>query len=270
MGDVLAGRVAIVTGAGRGFGKAIATRYAAEGAAVCVTSRSLGQLEAVVGEIEAGGGRAIAVAADCTSREGVGRIVDATEAAFGTVDILVNNAGVPDPFGPIWSVDPDAWWQAEAVHIRAPVLFLNRVMPGMIERHRGHVIIVSAIASRLMAPHLSAYCVGKTAQVRIVQHAAAEAKGQGVSLFAIDPGFVITELAERTMGSPDAQRWLPDMVARLNERKVGGGDQDGLAQCAQRCVDLASGEFDALSGGYFEMDDDLPAQLTKATATGAE
>jgi NAD(P)-dependent dehydrogenase (short-subunit alcohol dehydrogenase family) len=123
------------------------------------------------------------------------------------------------------------------------------------------VIIVSAIGSHVVAPNLSAYCVGKAAQVRLTQLAAAETKEHGVSVFAIDPGFVFTALAEQTMNSPDAQKWLPGMVGRLRARKdAPDGDRD-LARCAQRCVDLASGRYDALSGNYMELDDDLDAWL---------
>ncbi|HVY80163.1 MAG TPA: SDR family oxidoreductase [Steroidobacteraceae bacterium] len=257
----LAGQVAIVTGAGRGFGRAIAMRLAAEGAAVALTARSAGQLEAVVAEIEAVGGRALAVPADVTKHDEVARVVRGTREHFGAPTLVVSNAGVPDPFGPLWAIDPDRWWQAQEVHLRAPMLFLREVLPSMIAARTGRVILVSAIGSYVVAPNLSAYCVGKAAQVRLAQLAASETREHGVSVFAIDPGFVFTALAAQTMNSPDAQRWLPDMVGRLRARKdMPDGDRD-LARCAQRCVDLASGRYDALSGNYMELDDDLDAWL---------
>jgi NAD(P)-dependent dehydrogenase (short-subunit alcohol dehydrogenase family) len=257
----LAGQVAIVTGAGRGFGRAIAARLAAEGAAVALTARSAGQLEAVLAEIEGAGGSALAVPADVTKHDEVARVVRRTRERFGAPTLLVSNAGVPDPFGPLWAVDPERWWRAQEVHLRAPLLFLREVLPSMIAARAGRVILVSAIGSYLVAPNLSAYCVGKAAQVRLAQLAAAETREHGVSVFAIDPGFVFTALAEQTMNSPDAQKWLPDMVGRLRARKdMPNGDRD-LARCAQRCVDLASGRYDALSGNYMELDDDLDAWL---------
>lgn len=266
MTAMLAGRTAIVTGAGRGFGRAIALRLAAEGAAVVVTSRNRQQLENVVSEITRAGGRALAAPGDVTVRKDVAGVVTAGEKEFGPVSLLVSNAGVPGPFGPIWSVDADAWWAAQEVHVRAPFLFLQQLMPGMVERRRGHVIAICATASRVVAPHLSAYCVGKTAQARVIAQAAAEARDQGVCLFAMDPGFVFTDLAAETMNSPDAQRWLPEMVARLREKKV-EPDKDAIfARCAARCVDLASGAYDALSGRYFEMSDDLDALLRDTSA----
>jgi len=257
----LSGHVAIVTGAGRGFGRAIAERLAAEGAAVTLAARTSSQLAETVARIESRGGRAVAVAGDVTDRDDVGRVVNAARETFGPVTLLVSNAGVPDPFGPVWEVDPEQWWAAQAVHIRAPMLFLNAVMPEMVARRAGRIIIVSAIASRVVAPNLSAYCVGKIAQVRLTEQAAAEAKEHGVKVFAIDPGFVVTALAEATMNSPDAQRWLPGMVQRLRARKGEEGGGSDLERCAQRCVDLASGRYDALSGKYMELDDDLDAWL---------
>ena len=261
MSSELNGQVASVTGAGRGFGRAIAVRLAAEGAAVAVTSRTRAELDETVAQISAAGGRAHAVVADVTDRAQVEQVVSETRERFGGLSLLVSNAGVPDPFGPIWTVDPERWGDAQSVHLRAPLLFLRAVLGGMVEAKGGRVIIVSAAAAHRTAPGLSAYCVGKTAQARLTQLVAAETKDHGVSLFAIDPGFVFTELAKQTMTPPDAQRWSPGMAQRLKERQpMPDGDRD-LARCAQRCVDLASGRYDALSGNYMELDDDLEAWL---------
>jgi NAD(P)-dependent dehydrogenase (short-subunit alcohol dehydrogenase family) len=252
---------AIVTGAGRGFGKAIATRLAREGYAVALTARTESQIAGVASEIAASGGRALAIAADVTDRAAVEHFVEEAERSLGPITLLLNNAGVPGPFGPLWSVCPDTWWASQAVHIRAPILFLRSVLPGMTQRRAGRVVIVSAKASRLVAANLSAYCVGKIAQTRIVEEVAAEAGDYGVAAFAIDPGFVYTEFAAQTASSPDAQRWLPAMVARVQEKREDPNAAADLARCAQRCVDLASGRYDRLSGRYFEMTDDLEQAL---------
>jgi NAD(P)-dependent dehydrogenase (short-subunit alcohol dehydrogenase family) len=257
MSGALSKGTAIVTGAGRGFGKAIAMRLAREGFAVALTARSEAQLASVASEIVAAGGRALAIGADVTDRGAVTRVVDEAQRHLGPITLLVNNAGVPGPFGPLWSIDPEEWWASQAVHIRAPLLFLRAVLPAMTQQRSGRVIIVSAKASRLVAANLSAYCVGKIAQTRIVEEVAVEAKDFGISAFAIDPGFVFTELAAQTMNSPDAQRWLPGMVARVREKRDDPSAEADLAGCAQRCFDLASGRYDRLSGRYFEMTDDL-------------
>ncbi|OJY71307.1 MAG: hypothetical protein BGP16_12090 [Sphingobium sp. 66-54] len=262
----LDGEIALVTGAGRGFGRAIAEKLAREGAAVALLARNAAQLAEAVSAIEAQGGRAVAIAADVTEPADVDRAVAEAEAALGPLTIFINNAGVPGPFGPIWELDIDAWWAAQHVHIRAPMLFLRRILPGMVARDRGRIVVVSAIASRKVAPHLSAYCTGKIAQNRIVAEAAAELEGKGVKIFAIDPGFVFTALARDTMTSPEAQKWLPGMVDRLQQASDGREVADGLARCAQRCFDLVSGRYDGLSGCYMEIPDDLDAMARERMA----
>jgi NAD(P)-dependent dehydrogenase (short-subunit alcohol dehydrogenase family) len=268
MADLLKGRVAIVTGAGRGFGRAIAMRYAGEGAAVAVTSRSLPELEATVEDIGRIGGRAIAITGDVTNPEDVARVVSVTEKELGPVSLLVSNAGVPGPFGPVWATDPEQWVAAQYVHIRAPFYYMQRVMPGMIERRAGTVILVSAIASRIVAPYLSAYCIGKTAQTRLAAIAAAESREFGVNVFSIDPGFVFTGIAEDTANNPDAQRWLPGMVDRLRAVRDSPHRNADLARCAQRCLDLAGSKYSPLSGRFLELGDDLDAALRDLAAGG--
>jgi len=252
---------AIVTGAGRGFGKAIAKRLAREGYAVALTARTESQIAEVAAEIGREGAWAVALAGDVTDGQDVARVVQEAQRQLGPITLLVNNAGVPGPFGPIWAVDPEEWWASQAVHIRAPLLFLRAVLPGMTQRRAGRIIIVAAKASRLVAANLSAYCVGKIAQTRIVEEVAVETRELGIAAFAIDPGFVFTELAAQTMNSPAAQRWLPGMVARVREKQEDPNAEGHLALCAQRCVDLACGRYDRLSGRYFEMSDDLEQAL---------
>lgn len=261
----LEGQVALVTGAGRGFGRAIAERLASEGAAVALLSRSLSELDQVEQAIRAAGGTAIGVRCDVTDPASIAHAVAKVEEVLGPVDVLVNNAGVPGPFGPIWQVDPDEWWRAQAIHIRAPMLFMHAVLPGMVARDAGRVICVSAKAARIVAPYMSAYCTGKIAQNRIVAEAAAELADSKVAVFAIDPGFVFTELARETLEDAAAQQFLGGMMGRLREKQADPSAQDDLERCAQRVLDLASGRYDALSGGYFELPDDLDAKLA-ATA----
>ncbi len=263
----LEGQVAIVTGGGRGFGKAIALRLAAEGAAVTVTARTQSELYQTVKEIESAGGRGLGIRGDVTVPEDVQNAVRATAKQFGPVTLLVNNAGIPGPFAPSWAADPDEWWFAQEVHLRAPFMFIREVLPSMIERRDGRIIVVSAIGSYRVDFAMSAYCVGKTSQNRLVQLVASEVKEFGISAFAIDPGFVITELAEITMRDAGAQRWKKEMIEALMARKADPNSSNDLARCAQRCVDLASGRYDGLSGNYLELGDNLDEMLRKARKT---
>lgn len=264
----LQGQVALVTGGGRGFGKAIALRFAAEGAAVTVTARTQAELDQTVKEIESGGGRGFAVAGNVTRPEDVARVVKMAQEHFGPVTLFVNDAGLPGPFAPAWAVDPDEWWQAQEVHIRAPFMFIRALLPSMVERHAGRIIVVSAKGSHLFGFGMSAYCVGKRAQNRLVEFVAAEAKDYGVAAFAIDPGFVVTELAQQTLRDPGAQRWSPFLIEGIHRRQADPESAKDLDRCAQRCLELASGRYDVLSGGYTELTDNLDELLAKAHAAG--
>jgi NAD(P)-dependent dehydrogenase (short-subunit alcohol dehydrogenase family) len=261
---ILDGQVAIVTGAGRGFGRAIAMHLAAEGACVTVSSRTREELDETVRLIETAGGEAYAVSGDVTSRKDAAHVVAETVQHFGKLTLLVSNAGVPDPFGPLGAVDPDQWWDAQAVHIRGPLLFIHETLPAMKVNGEGRIIIVSAFGGTVVAPYMSAYCVGKAVQIRLAEFVDAEYREQGIRAFSIDPGFVFTELAQRTLDSPDAQRWLPDMMIRLEQKKQEPDSDRDLERCGRRCVDLASGRFDALSGKYMTLEDEIEVMLSKA------
>ena len=250
MAGELSGHVAIVTGGGGGFGRAIAQRFAGAGAAVAVTSRTKAQLDETVGEIQANGGRALAVAGDARNREDVARVVAETEKALGPVTILVNNAGVPGPFGPIGVMDPDEWWEAQAVHLRAPFLFASAVLAGMKERRAGCLITICSPRAKMATPYLSAYCIGKTSQIRLTELLAAEGKDYGIRAFAVDPGSTPTQLADKTIESPDAQRWVPEMVAKLRAMRGQPGGEVQLESCARRCVEIAAGRHDEWNGTY--------------------
>lgn len=254
----LAGKVAIVTGAGGGFGRAIATRLADDGAAVAVTARTQSPLDETVAQITSRGGRAIAIAGDATNRADVERVVRETVRLLGPVSILVSNAGLAGPFGPIGEIDPDEWWAAQAVHLRAPMLFTSAVLPQMKDRREGCILLICSPRAKMVTPNLSAYCLGKTSQARFVQLLAAEVKDFGISAVAVDPGSAITPMAEATINSPAAQRWMPEMVANLrrmvaqaNDRTIAQPGSDAqIEKCARRCVEIAAGEHPDWNGMY--------------------
>ncbi|MGH8327950.1 MAG: SDR family NAD(P)-dependent oxidoreductase, partial [Steroidobacteraceae bacterium] len=131
----LSGQSALVTGAGRGIGRAVALRLAAEGARVTLVARTAAQLEEVADRIRRAGGDALTVAGDVTDPATAVAAVEAASARFGTVCLLVNNAGIPGPYGPIGTIDPLAWWAAQKVNVLAGLLFMHAAIPGM--RARG-------------------------------------------------------------------------------------------------------------------------------------
>jgi NAD(P)-dependent dehydrogenase (short-subunit alcohol dehydrogenase family) len=136
----LTGQVAIVTGGGRGIGRAVAQALAQAGAAVTVASQSAVQLTETVRLIEGAGGRALAVVTDVTQPAAVTAMVETTETQLGPVDLLVNNAGITGPIGPLWDVDPEAWWEVVAVHLRGTFLCTRAVLAQMVARRQGRII----------------------------------------------------------------------------------------------------------------------------------
>jgi len=264
MANELAGHVALITGGGRGFGKAIAMTFAAEGAAVTVTARSTKQIDEAVAQIKSAGGKAFAVPGDVTNRKDVERVVGASRNHFGPTTLLVNNAGLAGPFGPIGTTDPDEWWAAQAVHVRGPFLYISGVLPEMIRAKKGRIINVASLGGTRAEPNLSAYCVGKATQIRLTEQVAAEVRQHGISTFAIEPGTVYTDMAEATLNDPQAQRWMPGMLEVLKKIKDTEDPAKGLARCASMCVRLASGRYDGLTGRYLTPDDDFDALLRQA------
>lgn len=186
----LDGQVALVTGAGRGIGRAIALALSDAGAAVAICARSQDEVTGVAGEIEGRGRHALAVRCDVTDRQEVERMAAAVEETIGPVTLLVNNAGRFGPVGPLAAIDPDNWWQALEVNVRGPLYCARAVLPGMLARGYGRIVNVSSGIGFAATPMLSAYVVSKTALYRLSENLAAETRGHGVSVFAIDPGLV--------------------------------------------------------------------------------
>jgi NAD(P)-dependent dehydrogenase (short-subunit alcohol dehydrogenase family) len=254
----LARQSAIVTGAGRGIGRSIALRLAAEGACVTLVARSRPQLEETADQIRREGGEALAFAADATSR-GTATAVAQAAAQFGPVSILVNNAGIPGPYGPIGVIDPGEWWAAQEVNVLAPLLFMSAVMPGMRATGSGRIVNIVSSAGVEPVPHLSAYAVSKCTVVRLSETVDLESRDSGVRVFALHPGTITTDMSHATISSPQAQQWLPAGVQMLKSRTPEDSARD-LARCCDVVAALAAGRHDALGGRYLDLWWDLDAK----------
>jgi NAD(P)-dependent dehydrogenase (short-subunit alcohol dehydrogenase family) len=255
----LEGQVALVTGAGRGIGRAIALALSGAGAAVAVCARSEDEVTGVAGQIEGRGKHALAVQCDVTDRQEVEGMVAVVEEAIGPVDLLVNNAGQFGPVGPLAATDPDDWWQVLEVNLRGPLYCTRAVLPGMLARGHGRIVNVSSGVGFAAIPMLSAYVVSKTALYRLSENLAAETRGHGVMVFAIDPGLVRTAISESALscGEPSIEQWFTDAFA--NQEDV------SAESAASLVVYLASGAADVLSGRNIDVSDDVAQMLARAT-----
>jgi NAD(P)-dependent dehydrogenase (short-subunit alcohol dehydrogenase family) len=190
--------VLFVTGAGRGVGRAIALRFARDGFAVAVTGRSHDRLTETAREIERTGGEAFAIACDVAVREEVHRAVALAEQRLGPVDVLVNNAGVAGS-APFASMDDELWERTIAVNLTGAYNCMRAIAPGMFERGYGRIINVASTAARVGFPYTAAYVASKHGVLGLTRAVALEAEGRGVTVNAICPGWIDTEMTTRAV-----------------------------------------------------------------------
>ena len=210
MSGRLEGKIAVVTGASEGIGRATALALAREAAAVAVTARNVDDLNKVVREIEAGGRQASAAAGDARSEEDVARIRDEVLGKYGQVDILVNNVGIAKyaPFAEISIQDYD--WMMET-NMRSTFLFTKAFFPGMVERREGWVVFIASVSGLMGLPNETAYAASKHAQVGFARALDHEAYKYGVKVSVIAPGGVNTRHAFGTGRTPEDAK-LPEYL----------------------------------------------------------
>jgi NADP-dependent 3-hydroxy acid dehydrogenase YdfG len=209
----LAGQVAVVTGAGRGIGRAIALALAREGARVALAARSNGELAAVAQEIGQVGATTMAVPTDVRQEASVEALVGRVLGEWHQVDVLVNAAGVA-AFAPVTDSKLDDWDQMLAVNLRGAVLACRAVLPAMIARRKGTIIGVGSVVTSRALPGSAAYTASKYGLLGFSRVLAEEMRPHGVRVGVISAGATDTPLWDAMPGAPARERMLtPDQVA---------------------------------------------------------
>ncbi|MEX2048333.1 MAG: SDR family oxidoreductase [Gemmatimonadota bacterium] len=213
--------VALVTGGGRGIGASIARELAGAGMRVAVSARTAEQVEQVAAEI---GG--LALVGDVARREDVDGWVDRVEAELGPIDLLVANAGVGVHEERAWELEPEEWWRVLEVNVLGAYLCCRSVIPGMLERGGGRIVLTGSGAAYLPGSSNTAYGASKAALCRFGETLAGQLSESGIPVFVISPGLVRTEMTERF---GDDAPWTPPELAPRLVRVLASGRADVLA-----------------------------------------
>ncbi len=242
----LANDISVVTGAGRGIGREIALTHAREGAKVALLARTATEIEKVAAEIVAAGGSARAYGVDIIDLDAVTKTFATIEKDLGPVTVLVNNAAAFRAIGPIWDVDPAAWWGDVETNVRGTFNCCRVVLTGMRARKRGRIINLTGGGTFSSFPNGSGYATSKSGILRFTECVNDTLAGSGVLVFAMDPGLVRTSMTAYQLESAAGQKYLPD-IESLFER----GINVPPTMAANLSVEIARGRFDKLAGRMF-------------------
>ena len=232
----LDGRVALVTGASKGLGKAIAAALAQAGADLAIVSRTQADLDAAASELRGFGHRVQTVRADVTRESDVEAMTASVVEHFGRVDILVNNAGIGETTAVV-DMDRERWDHVLAVNLSGPMLCCKHVGPHLLEQKSGKVINVASVMATQVARYLSAYAASKAALVQFTRTLALEWIRHGVQVNALCPGYFLTDMNDEFFTSERGQRFIADLpIGRLGEQRELEGAAVFLASDASSYV----------------------------------
>ena len=220
------GRVAVVTGAGSGIGRAVTARLAAEGAAVVGCDVNEAGLEATLEAVRDGGNDATVVAADVTRQDQVDRLVDGAVERHGQVDLLANVAGIMDWFLPAHEVDDETWNRVMAVNVNGPMMLCRKVLPGMLERGSGTIVNMASVAGLRGGGAGIAYTASKHALIGITRSIAWTYRGDGIRCNAVCPGGVLTNIGAT---AAPRSRWAFERLGRSLALAERAADPDEIA-----------------------------------------
>lgn len=206
--------IALVTGGSDGVGRAVALGLGAAGFRVAILARSAEMLEKTRALLEGNGTPSVACVADVRDFEAVASAVASIESKLGPISTVVNNAGTSLAIGPLWEVDPGAWWTDVETSLGGAFNVCRSVIPGMIARRQGRILNVSSYAGLRAAPYQSGYGCAKAGLANLTESLAVSLLPYGIRVFTVTPGFVRTSLTEQLTESPRGRHWLPELQTR--------------------------------------------------------
>jgi NAD(P)-dependent dehydrogenase (short-subunit alcohol dehydrogenase family) len=253
-------QVALVTGAGRGIGRAAALALARAGAAVVLAARSKDEITGVADEIKQAGGKSLAIPTDVGDVRQVDHLLILILRAFGGVDILVNNAALVHPLGKVWETSPIAWQRLIAVNVIGPYLCSRAVLPHLLDKGKGRIINISSAAAQANLKGASAYTTSKAALERFSGTLAAEVEGSGVVVTTFRPGSVDTAMQADIRETP--AHLFPNVSTW--QAWYDRGQLRPASEPAQAIVWLASRFAAQTNGQLFDIDDEAFRQRIAA------
>ncbi|OWV89454.1 3-ketoacyl-ACP reductase [Rhizobium sp. R635] len=236
----LKGKVALVTGAGSGIGKAAALKLGAEGAMVAVLSRTADEVEKTCAEIRAAGGESIALTADTSDESQMRAAVQKLTETFGGLDIVIANAGINGVWAPIDDLTPEEWDKTIAVNLRGTYLTLHLTVPHL-KRRGGSIVVVSSIngTRTFTTPGATAYTTTKAGQVAMVQQLALELGRHGIRVNAVCPGEIETNISANTDSRHREETEVP-VIWPEGDIPIAGGKAGKSEDVAETILFLAS------------------------------
>jgi NADP-dependent 3-hydroxy acid dehydrogenase YdfG len=230
MGEkVLAGKTALVTGASRGIGFAIARKLGLMGAKVAICARDGGKLEDAAARLRNDGVEVFAATADVATAAEITSLVTKTEKSLGSIEILVNNAGV-GYFGPVQEADEKNWDSVLDTNLKAVFLLSKAIAPGMIERHAGHIINIGSLAGKNAFKNGSIYCASKWGLMGLTECMAEDLREYGIRVSVICPGSVATEFGSPVSKKNPQKMLQPDDIAHAVEMLVTQAPQSFISE----------------------------------------
>jgi NAD(P)-dependent dehydrogenase (short-subunit alcohol dehydrogenase family) len=249
-------KVAVITGGGRGIGRAIAKKFAAQGASVVVTARSHKEIDDVSKEIRTGGGKATSVVADVSREKDCKEIVHSARQAFGAIHVLVNNAGVLGPVNPVEKITQAEWDDVIAVNLRGPFLLSRLVLPEMYERGSGSILNIVSIAAKAAFQLNAPYAASKAGLIGLTHTLAAEAARKGVRVNALSPGPVPETKMSQELGRQLADYFKADSEQLFKQMLQGilQGRPQTADEIASAALFLVSDQSSAITGQTLNVD----------------